>query len=80
MAGPMQQVTPSGQQITLIHFTYPLTDDSPPQFRIACMPNMTEFHQTDYHLAYQRSNATAAVTCPACIRTEVYKKAKARGG
>ena len=70
----MDQVTPGGYSFTLIHFVYPLSDASPPEYRIACMPNMTEFHQTVHHPAYQRTDQAAAVTCPACKRTELYKK------
>ena len=57
----MDQVSPTGQSTTLIHYVFQ-TDPE----RIACMPNMTEFHLTPYHLNYQRSNDLRAVTCPAC--------------
>lgn len=76
----MDQITPRGGAFTLVHYTYPLSDASPPEYRIACVPNMTEFHATAHHPNYQRSNSTAAVTCPACRRTEVYKKARERDG
>ncbi len=76
----MDQVTPGGGSFTLIHYFYPLSDDSPAEHRIACMPNMTEFHQTAFHPNYPRSNATGAVTCPACKRTEKYRTARANNG
>jgi hypothetical protein len=62
----------------VVHFIYPLSDDSPPKHRIACMPNMEEFHRTAYHDNYLRSNDPRGVNCPACKRTEVYKGAIAR--
>lgn len=69
----MEQVDKHGRFITLIHFMYrpePLID----RWRIACMPNMTEFHETKYHPNYQRTNEPRAVTCLACHRTEAYKQ------
>lgn len=71
----MDQILPGGGSITLIHLVYALSDESPPDYRIACMPNMLEFHATPYHPAFHRSNDARAVTCPACKRTEIYKKA-----
>ena len=52
------------------------TDNS--GWRIACMPNMTEFHQTMYHPNYQRTDDYRAVTCPACKKSEAYKEAMER--
>lgn len=76
-------VLPTGDVVTLIHFTHemllpPMEGDGLPlvQERIACMPNMTEFHATKHHPNYQRSNDTRAVTCPACKKSEVYREAK----
>ena len=62
----MDQVDRHGEFITLIHYVFQ-TDPE----RIACMPNMTEFHSTPYHPNYQRSNNLSAVTCPACKRADV---------
>lgn len=70
----MDQIDPSGNQITLIHFVFQRSPE-----RIACMPNMTEFHSTPYHTNYQRTNSTDAVTCPACKQTAEFKNAK-KGG
>lgn len=67
----MDQIDARGFTTTLIHFVFQ-TDPE----RIACMPNMTEFHQTTHHLNYQRTNAAAAVTCPACKKTEAYRAAR----
>ena len=71
----MSQITPSGTSFTLIHFVFQ-TDPE----RIACMPNMTEFHQTPHHPNYQRSNDARAVTCPGCKKTDAYKTARVTGG
>ncbi len=67
----MEQVGAHGQTITLIHFVHRVDPE-----RIACMPNMTEFHSTPYHPNYQRTNETRAVTCPACRQSEQYKQAR----
>lgn len=66
----MNQVNEFGQQVTLIHYVFQ-TDPE----RIACMPNMTEFHLTPYHPNYQRSNDARAVTCPGCKKTSTYTEA-----
>lgn len=71
----MDQILPGGGSVTLVHFVYALPDTSPPDYRIACMPNMKEFHKTKYHKNYQRSNDARAVTCPACKRTDICKNA-----
>lgn len=75
----MQQLQPFGGSITLIHYfvevpTPPANEEGPPtlQHRIACMPNMTEFHQTPYHPAYQRTTDARAVSCPQCKKTAFY--------
>lgn len=69
----MEQIDAGGNATTLVHFVY----QSEPE-RIACMPNMVEFHSTAYHKNYQRSNDPRAVSCPACRRTDAYKTARAR--
>ncbi len=78
----MNQITASGGTINIIHFMTeiavpPLNEDGPPvaQYRIVCMPNMTEFHQTPYHPNYQRTNDPRAASCPACKKTAAYTKA-----
>lgn len=65
----MEQVDVNGQTRTLIHYVFQ-TDPE----RVACMPNMREFHQTVYHPNYQRSGDIHAVTCPACRATKVYRE------
>lgn len=67
----MEQIGAHGQTITLIHYVYQVDPE-----RIACMPNMIEFHSTPYHPNYQRTNDARAVTCPACKRTEAYKQVR----
>lgn len=69
----MDQISAGGRKITLIHFVY-ATDPSGGDWRIACMPNMREFHQTEYHPAYQRTNDVRAVSCPACKKSDVFKQ------
>lgn len=81
----MNQLLPSGNSVTLIHFVskmmVPPTDSEPEgppsgQWRIACMPNMVEFHQTLYHPAYHRTDDPRAVTCPACMKSTAFKESK----
>ena len=81
----MDQVTAAGGLITIVHFMFesvlpPPEQEGPPvsQWRIACMPNMTEFHQTPYHPNYQRANDVRAVTCPACRKTQVFRQEQQR--
>lgn len=64
----MDQIGADGRSITLIHFVYSTGGDH----RIACMPNMTEFHQTQYHRNHHRTNDPRAATCPQCKRTPEY--------
>lgn len=71
----MEQILPSGESFTLIHYVFQIDPE-----RVACMPNMTEFGKTKYHDVVLRSNATGAVTCPACRRTEHYKNPRVRYG
>ena len=59
----MDQLNRNGSSITIIHF---LTQTDPE--RIACMPGMTEFHETLYHPVVRRTNEILAVTCPACLK------------
>lgn len=67
-----QQMNSSGGLITVIHYTYSQGEGEDLIWRIACMPNMTEFHETPYHPSYQRSNDVRAVTCLACKRTQLF--------
>lgn len=63
----MNQIGPTGQQTTLVHFVY--GGDTTGDWRIACMPNMTEFHATEHHPNYLRTNDPRGVSCPACKKT-----------
>lgn len=65
----MEQVNRNGNVVALIHYVFQTEPE-----RIACMPNMTEFHETAYHPNYQRTSAAAAVTCPACKRSDAYRR------
>ncbi len=68
----MDQVDNRGQVTTIIHFVFQVGPE-----RLACMPQMpeTEFGLTMYHPPVQRTNSPQAVTCPACKRTPLYKRA-----
>lgn len=66
----MEQLDHRARTTHLIHYVFRVDPE-----RIACMPNMTEFHLTPFHPNYQRTNETRAVTCPECKKTETYKKA-----
>ncbi len=81
----MDQVLATGGSITIIHFMREvmvppssIEPEGPPrtQLRIVCMPNMTEFHQTLYHPNYQRTDDVRAVTCPACMKTPLFKESQ----
>lgn len=71
----VNQITADGQSFTLIHYVFQ-TDPE----RVACMPNMMEFGRTKYHDVVLRSNATGAVTCPACKKTDQYKNPRVKYG
>jgi hypothetical protein len=82
----MDQILANGTQINIIHFmgnvlVPPLSteQEGPPstQLRIVCMPHMTEWHKTDYHPNYLRSEDPRAANCPACKRTKVFADAMA---
>lgn len=64
------QIGAYGGETVVIHFVF----QSNPE-RIACMPNMTEFHLTPQHPQCQRTNEPRAVSCPACKRTPTFKMA-----
>lgn len=68
----MEQLDAFGVAKTIIHFTYQQGE----QWRIACMPNMVEFHETPYHKNYQRSNDPRAVTCPSCKKSQALLEAQ----
>lgn len=72
----MDQILGTGHTVTLVHFTYQHRQEgsTKDEWRIACMPNMTEMHKTKYHPAYHRSNDTRAVSCPACKKTSVFEQ------
>lgn len=57
---------------TIIHFSHQLNNKE----CIACMPGIYEFHKTNRHPLYRRSNAYQAVNCIACKLTEVFAVAK----
>ena len=66
----MNQIDARGRVTTVIHYTY--FSGLFGAWRIACMPNMTEFHRTDYHPNYDRTNDVRAVTCQSCKKTPVF--------
>lgn len=71
----MEQINAHGGTITIIHFVKEREGLSENKWQIVCMPNMTEFHETMYHPNYPRSNDPRGVTCPACKKTDDYKRA-----
>lgn len=68
----MDQILATGGSVTLIHYTHAVGGN----WRIACMPNMVEFHVTLYHPNYQRSDDVRAVSCPACKKTAAFTGAQ----
>ena len=61
--------------VAMIHLTYK-PDNS--DWRIACMPNVTDFKTATFQPNYLRSNDTRAVTCPRCKATSVFKEVQAK--
>ena len=75
----MDQMQADGGMITLIHFIFSLNGSlAPNSWRIACTPNMTEFHKTVHHPNRQYSEDSRAVTCPSCKRTTQFLDHKRR--
>jgi hypothetical protein len=74
----MNQVQADGSVVTLVHFLYAHAGggSTGTDWRIACMPGVTEFHQTPHHPNYQMTNDTRATTCPSCKRTAPFKRAQ----
>lgn len=70
----MDQLTAMGRTITLVHYTYRSVagDGSGNDWRIACMPGMTEFYHTNYHPNVHRTDDWRAVSCPMCKKTELF--------
>lgn len=50
------------------------------QWRIACMPTVTNFATNAYFPNYLRSDEPAAVTCAECKKTEAYREARRKRG
>lgn len=60
-----------------IHLTYrPTGLDEGAEWKIACMPEVTDFKTTAFHPNYLRSNDTRAVTCQACKATKIFSEVK----
>ena len=75
---PQDQILSNGQLLTTIHFVYWDDNFQGGSWRLACIPNVTEFHKTQHHENYQRTNDTRATTCPACKRTVIYAEHQRR--
>ena len=73
----MDQITPTGTTFTLIHYVYLVDGDGGKDWRVACMPSMIEMHETQHHKHVIRTNDIRAATCPACKKTDAFKKARA---
>lgn len=65
----MDQIDARGQSTTLIHFAFQTNPT-----RLACMPNMIEFGETQYHGVHHHTNDARAVICPGCKKTDTYKR------
>lgn len=62
--------------VSIVHLAYKSNDSEPIDWRIACMPHVTNFATAAHHHNYLRSDATPAVTCAACKATAIFKKVK----
>lgn len=72
-------ITTLGGGPTIVHLTYNMDEGSDtPEWRIACMPHVTDFATAAHHHNYLRSNDTRATNCQACAATAVFKRIKAR--
>lgn len=56
----------------VIHFMYAV-GGGPMDWRIACMPDVREFHQTAEHPVYHRTDDARAVNCPDCMDQPIHK-------
>ncbi len=73
----MDQIGADGRVTTLVHLMHNISGE----WRVACMPNMVEFHRTPYHPEVTRTDDRRAVTCPACKRSAIFKaSAEVAGG
>lgn len=83
-------VQPDGTSFVPVHFLYrsprgtaklegaPLGPVLPATWKVACMPYLGEIDPDNCRaLPFQRSEDFRAVTCPRCLETEEYAKAKA---
>ena len=70
----MEQINELGQSVTVVHWMM----DTPNGMRVACMPNMVEFHATAYHPPVNRTDDVRASNCRACKKTAEFKSAVER--
>lgn len=60
-----------------IHLTYrPNGLDEGVDWRIACMPDVTDFRHQTHQPNYLRSNDTRAVTCDRCKKTRIFEEVR----
>ncbi len=62
--------------VPVIHLTYRHTAGLGEQWRIACMPEVTDFATSAHQPNYLRSNDTRAVTCAECAKTDVFARVR----
>jgi hypothetical protein len=62
--------------VTVIHLTYDQGSGEQYDWRIACMPEITDFRTAAHHPNYLRSNDTRAVTCQECKKTKVFERVR----
>ncbi len=82
-------ILPDGRQVLLVHFLYqapvglteaggtPLGGSGDQTWKIACVPGLTEMHATGGRShPWQRTNDVRATTCPNCMASAPYQRAK----
>ena len=68
----MAEITSLGGGQAVIHLTY--LPEGSTVWRIACMPEVSDFTTSAAQPNYLRSNDTRAVTCQACKKTAIHKR------
>jgi hypothetical protein len=58
-----------------VHFLCQIPDGSKPRQGIACLPKVTDLHNTPHHRPYHRTEDLRAVTCQLCKASSQYKTA-----
>jgi hypothetical protein len=64
------QVDQYGAEAAVVHYVHQRDPE-----RIACMPGLTELHQTQQHPAYRRTDDHRVVSCQHCRRSIAWRLA-----